>query len=164
MLGLTDGFHVLELVKNVPLFPDDPEGKMCWPQSWGSQRLNGRTLQRPARHSAPVEDLGLRYQIEGKILAPIPSTRSSAAKKLVGEIPLAQRPRQSGLCSPVGVPGREGLAGPHGAQRAPYRLSPWCSRYGRTASRTKATTAPGAGALGVPPPGPAHLWSGWSKI
>ena len=27
MLGLTDGFHVLELVKNVPLFPDDPEGE-----------------------------------------------------------------------------------------------------------------------------------------
>ena len=24
VLGLTDGFHVLELVKNVPLFPDDP--------------------------------------------------------------------------------------------------------------------------------------------
>ena len=23
VLGLTDGFHVLELVKNVPLFPDD---------------------------------------------------------------------------------------------------------------------------------------------
>ena len=27
VLGLTDGFHVLELVKNVPLFPDDPEGE-----------------------------------------------------------------------------------------------------------------------------------------
>ena len=29
VLGLTDGFHVLELVKNVPLFPDDPEGGRC---------------------------------------------------------------------------------------------------------------------------------------
>ena len=27
VLGLTDGFHVLELVKNVPLFPDDPGGE-----------------------------------------------------------------------------------------------------------------------------------------
>ena len=27
VLGTTDGFHVLELVKNVPLLPDDPEGE-----------------------------------------------------------------------------------------------------------------------------------------
>ena len=26
-LGMTDGFHVLELVKNVPLLPGDPEGE-----------------------------------------------------------------------------------------------------------------------------------------
>ena len=54
VLGLTDGFHVLELVKNVPSSQMIQRGKMCWPQSWGSRCLNGRTLQRPARHSAPV--------------------------------------------------------------------------------------------------------------
>ena len=54
VLGLTDGFHVLELVKNVPLFPDDPEGEDVLASEWGSRCLNGRTLQRPARHSAPV--------------------------------------------------------------------------------------------------------------
>ena len=70
VLGLTDGFHVLELVKNVPLFPDDPEGE--------------DVLARQAVRTC-VEALGLRYQIEGKILAPIPVNKKQRRKKLAGK-------------------------------------------------------------------------------
>ena len=73
VLGLTDGFHVLELVKNVPLFPDDPEGEDVLAAEQGEPLPTwaDTTEARQAVRTC-VEALGLRYQIEGKILAPIP--------------------------------------------------------------------------------------------
>ena len=65
--GMTDGIHVLELVKNVPLLPGDSD--------WEARQAV-RTC---------VEALGLRYQIEGKILAPIPVNKKQRRKKLAGK-------------------------------------------------------------------------------
>ena len=77
VLGLTDGFHVLELVKNVPLFPDDPEGEDVLASELGELL--------PTWVRTCVEALGLRYQIEGKILAPIPVNKKQRRKKLAGK-------------------------------------------------------------------------------
>mgnify|MGYP007102606309 CR=1 FL=1 len=54
VLGLTDGFHVLELVKNVPLFPDDPEGEDVLASELGEPLPQWADTPEPARHSAPV--------------------------------------------------------------------------------------------------------------
>ncbi len=86
MLGLTDGFHVLELVKNVPLFPDDPEGEDVLASELGEPLPQWATTPE-ARQAVRtcVEALGLRYQIEGKILAPIPVNKKQRRKKLAGK-------------------------------------------------------------------------------
>ena len=86
VLGLTDGFHVLELVKNVPLFPDDPEGEDVLASELGEplpQWANTPEARQAVRTC--VEALGLRYQIEGKILAPIPVNKKQRRKKLAGK-------------------------------------------------------------------------------
>ena len=86
VLGMTDGFHVLELVKNVPLFPDDPEGEDVLALELGEplpqwvDTPEGRQAFRTC-----VEALGLRYQMEGKILAPIPANKKQRRKKLAGK-------------------------------------------------------------------------------
>ena len=69
VLGLTDGFHVLELVKNVPLFPDDPEGEDVLAAEQGEPLPTwaDTTEARQAVRTC-VEALGLRYQIEGCLL------------------------------------------------------------------------------------------------
>ena len=85
VLGLTDGFHVLELVKNVPLFPDDPEGEDVLASELGEPLPQwADTPEACQAFRACVEELGLRYQIEGKILAPIPVNKKQRRK-----IPLA---------------------------------------------------------------------------
>ena len=86
VLGLTDGFHVLELVKNVPLLLGDPEGEdvlaieLGEPLPAWADTLEARQAVRTC-----VEALGLRYQIEGKILAPIPVNKKQRRKKLAGK-------------------------------------------------------------------------------
>ena len=86
VLGMTDGFHVLELVKNVPLFPDDPEGEDVLAAELGEplpQWADTPEARQAVR--ACTEVLGLRYQIEGKILAPIPLNKKQRRKKLAGK-------------------------------------------------------------------------------
>ena len=86
VLGMTDGVHVLELVKNVPLFPDDPEGEDVLALELG-EPLPAWTDTLEARQAilTCVEALGLRYQMEGKILAPIPRNKKQRRKKLAGK-------------------------------------------------------------------------------
>ncbi len=86
VLGLTDGIHVLELVKNVPLFSDDPEGEDVLATELG-EPLPVWADKPEARQAVRtcVEALGLRYQIEGKILAPIPVNKKQRRKKLAGK-------------------------------------------------------------------------------
>ena len=86
VLGVTDGFHVLEVVKNVPLFPDDPEGEDVLASELGEPLPSWADTPeaRQAVHIC-VEALGLRYQMEGKILAPIPRNKKQRRKKLAGK-------------------------------------------------------------------------------
>ena len=86
VLGLTDGFHVLELVKNVPLLLGDPEGEDVLAAELGEPLPTwaDTTEARQAVRTC-VEALGLRYQIEGKILAPIPVNKKQRRKKLAGK-------------------------------------------------------------------------------
>ena len=86
VLGLTDGFHVLELVKNVPLLPGDPEGEDVLASELGGPLP--AWADTPEVHQAfrtCVEALGLRYQVEDKILAPIPANKKQRRKKLAGK-------------------------------------------------------------------------------
>ena len=86
VLGLTDGFHVLELVKNVPLLLGDPEGEDVLASELGEplpQWADTPEARQAVRTC--LEALGLRYQIEGKILAPIPVNKKQRRKKLSGK-------------------------------------------------------------------------------
>ena len=86
VLGMTDGFHVLELVKNVPLLPDDPEGEDVLASELGEPLpawADTPETRRAVRIC--VEALELRYQIEDKILAPIPVNKKQRRKKLAGK-------------------------------------------------------------------------------
>ena len=77
---------MLELVKNVPLFPDDPEGEDVLASELGEllPTWADTTEARQAVRTG-VEALGLRYQIKGKILAPIPVNKKQRRKKLAGK-------------------------------------------------------------------------------
>ena len=157
VLGLTDGFHVLELVKNVPLFPDDPEGEDVLASELGEPLPQwADTPEACQAFRACVEELGLRYQIEGKILAPIPVNKKQRRKKLVGKYLWPDVPgNPASALRWVYLADKGWLALP---------CCPWCSRCGRTASRTKATTAPWSWSPGSSASWPGALWSGWSKI
>ena len=123
VLGLTDGFHVLELVKNVPLFPDDPEGEDVLAAEQGEPLPTwaDTTEARQAVRTC-VEALGLRYQIEGKILAPIPVNKKQRRKKLAGKYLWPDVPGNPASALRWVYLAGKGLAGPHGAQRARRRL------------------------------------------
>ena len=164
VLGLTDGFHVLELVKNVPLFPDDPEGEDVLASELGQPLPQwADTPEACQAFRACVEDLGLRYQIEGKILAPIPVNKKQRRKKLVGKYLWPDVPgNPASALRWVYLAGKGWLA-PR-CSRSTLPCCPWCSRCGRTASRTKATTAPWSWSPGSSASWPGALWSGWSKI
>ena len=85
-LGVTDGVHVLELVKSVPLFPGDEEGEDVLASELGEPPPGWADV--PEVHQAfraCVEALGLRYQMEDKILAPIPINKKQRRKKLAGK-------------------------------------------------------------------------------
>ena len=164
VLGLTDGFHVLELVKNVPLFPDDPEGEDVLASELGSCCPPGQTRRRQDKLSAPVWRLwGSATRLRARSWPPSPSTRSSAAKSWRGNIygptSPAIRPQPSGGCT---WPGRAGW--PPRCSRSTLPCCPWCSRCGRTASRTKVTTVLWSWSPGSFASWPGAPWSGWSKI
>ena len=86
VLGVTDGFHVLELVKSVPLLPKDEDGEDVLALELG-EPLPSWADTPEARQAvrACVEALGLRYQMEDKILAPIPTNKKQRRKKLAGK-------------------------------------------------------------------------------
>ena len=86
VLGLTDGFHVLELVKHVPRLLGAPEGEDVLASELGEplpQWADTPEARQAVRTC--LEALGLRYQIEGKILAPIPVNKKQRRKKLAGK-------------------------------------------------------------------------------
>ena len=163
VLGLTDGFHVLELVKNVPLFPDDPEGEDVLAAEQGEPLPTwaDTTEARQAVRTC-VEALGLRYQIEGKILAPIPVNKKQRRKKLAGKYLWPDVPGNPASALRWVYLARAGW--PPRCSKSTPPSSPWYSRCGRTASRTKGTTAPWSWSPGSSASWPGVPWSGWGKI
>ena len=73
VLGLTDGTHVLEVVKCLPLFPGDKEGESVLASDYRQLPL---WVQEPEAAKAAVictAALGLRYRVKGNVIEPIPS-------------------------------------------------------------------------------------------
>ena len=83
-----------------------------------------------------MEALGLRYQIEDKILAPIPHNKKQRRKKLAGKYLWPDVPgNPASALRWVYLAGKAGW--PPRCSKSTPPSSPWYSRCGRTASRTK---------------------------
>lgn len=70
-LGITDGFHVLELVKCLPPYPDDVEGETVWASDYRTLTL-WRDRPESARAEAACETVfHPRYRVDGAVLVPV---------------------------------------------------------------------------------------------
>lgn len=72
-LGLTDGVHILELVKCLPLFPDDQEGEDVLASDYRQFPLWAQEPEAGSATDACITALSLRYRIKGNVIEPIPS-------------------------------------------------------------------------------------------
>lgn len=72
-LGLTDGVHVLELVKCLPLFPDDREGENVLASDYLQFPLWAQEPEAAKAAVTCIAALGLRYRVKGNVIEPIPS-------------------------------------------------------------------------------------------
>ena len=61
VLGLTDGIHVLELVKCLPLFPDDQEGENVLALDYGCFPLWAQEPEAANATHICITAMGLRY-------------------------------------------------------------------------------------------------------
>ena len=74
-LGITDGFHVLELVKCLPLYPDDTEGETVWASDYQALTL-WRDRSESAEAAAACEAaFHPRYRLDGAVLVPVSSLK-----------------------------------------------------------------------------------------
>lgn len=71
-LGLTDGTHALEAVRCLPLFPDDTEGENVLASDYRKFLLWAQQPEAKAAEKRCITELGLRYALQGKMIAPIP--------------------------------------------------------------------------------------------
>lgn len=67
VLGLTDGIHVLELVKCLPLFPDDQEGEDVLASDYSCFPLWAQEPEAASATGACITAMGLRYRIKGNV-------------------------------------------------------------------------------------------------
>lgn len=65
VLGLTDGIHVLELVKCLPLFPDDQEGENVLALDYGCFPLWAQEPEAANATHICITAMGLRYRTAG---------------------------------------------------------------------------------------------------
>ena len=72
-LGLTDGTHVLEVVKCLPLFPDDREGEDILASDYSQFPLWSHEPEAAKASVTCIAALGLRYRVSETVLTPIPS-------------------------------------------------------------------------------------------
>lgn len=72
-LGLTDGTHVLEVVKCLPLFPDDREGEDILASDYSQFPLWSHEPEAAKTSVTCIAALGLRYRVSETVLTPIPS-------------------------------------------------------------------------------------------
>ena len=73
VLGLTDGAHVLEVVKCLPLFPDDREGEDVLASDYSQFPLWSHEPEAAKASVTCIAALGLRYRVSETVLTPIPS-------------------------------------------------------------------------------------------
>ena len=73
VLGLTDGIHVLELVKCLPLFQNDREGEDVLASDYSCFPLWAQEPEAASATGACITAMGLRYRIKGNVIEPIPS-------------------------------------------------------------------------------------------
>ena len=73
VLGLTDGAHVLEVVKCLPLFPDDREGEDILASDYSQFPLWSHEPEAAKASVTCIAALGLRYRVSETVLTPIPS-------------------------------------------------------------------------------------------
>lgn len=71
-LGLTDGVHTLELVKCLPLFPDDKEGESVLASDYRKFPLWAGSPEAERASSVCIRELALRYALTGKMITPLP--------------------------------------------------------------------------------------------
>ena len=74
-LGLTDGIHTLELVKCLPLFPDDREGESILASDYRQFPLWADCLEAERAAACCVRALGLRYGMGGEMIVPLPKDK-----------------------------------------------------------------------------------------
>lgn len=72
-LGMTDGIHVLELVRCLPLFPDDLAGESVQASRPQELRLWAEVPEAIRAAETCTSALSLRYRLGGTMITPIPS-------------------------------------------------------------------------------------------
>ena len=80
-LGITDGFHVLELVQCLPPYPDDAEGETVWTSDYHTLTLWKERPESAAAAAACEEAFHPRYRMEGAVLVPV-SAHTQLSKQL----------------------------------------------------------------------------------
>ena len=70
-LGITDGFHVLELVKCLPLYPDDTEGETVWASDYQALTLWRERSESAEAAAACEAAFHPRYRLDGAVLVPV---------------------------------------------------------------------------------------------
>lgn len=74
VFGLTDGVHVLELVKCLPLFPGDQQGESVLASDYRMFPLWSRVTEAVTATEACISTLGLRYMVNWSVIEPIPAS------------------------------------------------------------------------------------------
>lgn len=72
-LGLTDGVHPLELVRCLPLFPDDHEGEDILASDYRAFPLWEQEAEAARATEICIHKLSLRYALCDNMIAPIPA-------------------------------------------------------------------------------------------
>ena len=70
-LGITDGFHVLELVKCLPPYPDDWEGETVWASDYRTLTLWRERPESETAANACETAFHPRYRVDGAVLVPV---------------------------------------------------------------------------------------------
>ena len=72
-LGLTDGVHVLELVKCLPLLPNGRKGTDVLASDYRQFPLWAQEPEAAKATEACISSLALHYRVKGNVIEPLPS-------------------------------------------------------------------------------------------
>ena len=148
VLGLTDGIHVLELVKCLPLFPDDQEGEDVLALDYSCFPLWAQEPEAASATGACITAMGLRYRIKGNVIEPIPSP-DGLPQELRGEIFMAESVRRGPVRHSTGLRGRNRLGIPRYSEPQDRADAPGAEISSRWDQRAGRLPLPGGRTLGV---------------